>query len=189
MQEKGVVSFVLIKNKKHFQATDPTSLIEIQRLRLESLMKIAPEMKKLMLLEKEETKVELHKGERVYRTLIKDVVANLKNKETVYLFGIDENIINKVEPIYLKQYFNIIKRRKIKEKIIIKKGGKKFKGHYLEYRKLDDKCIGNTSYILYNSKIAIFIWGIQNFLIIIDNKQVAETYRKQFELMWEIAVK
>lgn len=187
MQEKGIVSSVLIKNKKHFQATDPYSLIEIQRLRLESLERIAPELKNISLMEKAETKVELHKGDKVYRTLIKDLIATLKKGETVLLFGIDEEIMNSVEPMYIKQYFNIIKRRGIKENIIIKKGGKRFKSPYLKYKELEEKHIGNSSYVVYGNKLAMFVWGIPNYLIIIENKNISETYRKQFGLLWGVA--
>ncbi|MEK6950106.1 MAG: hypothetical protein AABX13_00075 [Nanoarchaeota archaeon] len=124
----------------------------------------------------------------VYRTLLKDMVATLKKNETAYLIGIDEEVLlNEVEPIYLKQYFNVIKSKNIKEKIIIKTGSQKLKQENLHYRELPEKYIGKTAQIIYNHKIAIFILGTPYYLIIIDNQEVAETYKKQFELLWERA--
>ena len=83
---------------------------------------------KIAELKKEETKVELHRGKRVYRILLKDMISSLKKNEEAYLIGIDEDVlINEVEPIYLKQYLNTIKSKNIKEKIIIKTGSKKLK--------------------------------------------------------------
>lgn len=188
MQEKEVVNSVLKANKKYFQATSPENLIELLRLRLENFEKIIPDLKKIMEVTKEETKVELHKGKRVYRTLLKDIISILKKNEEVLLIGIDENIlINEIEPIYLKQYLNTIKTKNIKEKIIIKKGAKKLKHKNLQYRELDEKYIGKTAQIIYNNKVAIFILGIPYYLIVIENKEVADTYRKQFELVWKIA--
>jgi sugar-specific transcriptional regulator TrmB len=188
MQEKEVISVILKANKKHFQATSPENLIELLKFKLENFEKIVPELIKLENLKKEETKVELHKGKRVYRVLLKDMIATLKKNDEAYLVGIDEEVlITEVEPIYLKQYINTIKSKKIKEKIIIKTGGKKLKNTNLQYKELDERYIGKTAQIIYTDKVAIFILGVPYYLIIIENKDVAETYRKQFNLLWSIA--
>jgi sugar-specific transcriptional regulator TrmB len=182
MQEKEVVNVILKENKKYYQATSPENLVELLKFKLESFQKIVPDLTKLMRLKKEETRVELHKGKRVYRTLLKDMIASLKKNEEACLIGIDEDVlITEVEPIYLKQYLNTIKSKNIKEKIIIKTGAKKLENPNLQYKELDEKYIGKTAQIIYNDKIAIFILGTPYYLIIIENKEVAETYRKQFK--------
>ncbi len=190
MQEKEVVNSILKDNKKFFQATNPENLVELLQLRLENFREIIPHLKKLIGFKKEETKVELHRGRRVYRTLLKDMITSLKKNEEALLIGIDEEIlINEVEPIYLKQYLNTIKTKNIKEKIILKHNSKKLKHKNLEYRELNEKYIGKTAQIVYNNKVAIFIPGTPYYLVVIENKEVANTYRKQFELVWQIAKK
>lgn len=101
--------------------------------------------------------------------------------------GVDENILETVEPIYLKQYFNIIKDKNVKEKIIIARGGKKVDEWHLEYREIDPKFLDETTVVIYQSKVFIFIWGTPYHLIAIESPKVANTYRTQFELMWNIA--
>ena len=61
----------------------------------------------------------------------------MNENNLVYILGANEEIIDTVEPIYLKQYFIIIKEKNIKEKIIIAKGGKKLEDIFFEYKKLD----------------------------------------------------
>ncbi len=188
MQEKEVVNVILKTNKKYYQATSPQNLIELLKFRLKNFEKAVPDLMKLITLKKEETKVELHKGKRVYRVLLKDLVSTLKKNDTAYLLGIDEDVLmQEVEPIYLKQYLNAMKSRKIKEKIIIKAGATNVKNPNLEYKELDSKYIGKTAQIIYNDKVAIFIFGTPYYLIVIENKEVAETYKKQFNLLWSIA--
>ncbi len=136
----------------------------------------------LFLSKKEETRVELHRGKRVYRTLIKDLILDIKKNDTVYLLGVDENILEIVEPIYLKQYFTIIK-----EKIIIARGGKKVKEKNLEYKELDKKYLGDTTTVIYQDKVFIFVWGNPYYLITIKSRKIAETYLKQFKLLWDMA--
>ncbi|MBI2549234.1 hypothetical protein HYW21_07840 [Candidatus Woesearchaeota archaeon] len=188
MQEKEVVNVLLKMNKKYYQATNPQNLIELLKFRLESLEKAVPDLMKLATLKKEETKVELHRGKRIYRVLLNDMVSTLRKNDKAYLVGIDEDVLmEEVEPIYLKQYLNTMKSRNIKEKIIVKTGATKIKNPHLEYKELDSKYIGKTAQIIYNDKVAIFILGTPYYLIVIENKEVAETYRKQFNLLWNIA--
>jgi len=141
----------------------------------------------LFLSKKEETRVELHRGKRVYRTLIKDLILDIKKNDTVYLLGVDENILEIVEPIYLKQYFTIIKEKNIKEKIIIARGGKKVKEKNLEYKELDKKYLGDTTTVIYQDKVFIFVRGNLYYLIAIKSRKIAETYLKQFKLLWDMA--
>jgi len=184
--EKGIINTILIKNKRHFQPINPKILKQQLQIKLDHIDSIMPNLTNLFKATKEQTRVELHKGKRVYRTLIKDTIATLRKDNEVLIIGIDENtLINEIEPIYLKQYLNIIKRKNIKERIIIKRGSKKLKHKNLEYKELDKEYIGNTAQIIYQDKVAIFILGTPLHLIIIENKQVAQTYRKQFELMWK----
>lgn len=185
--ERGVVNTVLVDNKKNYQAVNPKVLREIFELKLRSLDTILPKLSNLFNSAKQETRIELHRGKRVYRTLIKDLLADIKKNDVVYLLGVDENILDTVEPIYLKQYFNIIKEKNVKEKIIIAKGGKKLKQSNLEYKELDPSFFGETTTAIYQSKVFIFIWGNPYHLITIESPKVADTYRKQFELLWNIA--
>ena len=188
MQEKEVVSFILKDNKKHFQAINPENLVELLKFRLENFQKIVPDLIKIAEIKKEETKVELHKGKRVYRILLKDMISSLKKDDEAYLIGIDEEILlNEVEPIYLKQYLNTIKSKNIKEKIIIRNGGKKLKDSNLSYKELEEEFIGKTAQIIYNDKVAIIIFSTPYYLIIINNKEVSDTYKKQFNKLWKIA--
>jgi len=40
---------------------------------------------------------------------------------------------------------------------------------------------------VYGNKVAIFLWGNPNHLILIESKEAANSYRKQFELLWKLA--
>lgn len=185
--DRGIINTLLVDNKKHYQPVDPKALREIFELKLRKLDSILPQLSGLFQATKDETRIELHRGKRVYRTLIKDLLANLKKNDEVYFLGVDEDILDTVEPIYLKQYFNIIKEKNIKEKIIISKGGRKLDEEQLEYKEIDPKYLDKTTVVIYQSKVFIFILGTPYHLIIIQSPKVANTYKKQFDLMWKMA--
>lgn len=187
MQEKGIVNVVMKANKKHYQATSPENLAELLELRLEGLKEIVPDLKKLMLIEKEETRIELHKGKMVWRTLLKDILTKAKKGDEILFTGVDETIIEPLEPVYLKRYFSIMQKTGWKEKAIIKAGAKRLEVKNVEYKEVSPDIIGNTAQIIYHDKVALFIAGMPYYLIIIENKGVADTYRKQFNVLWDMA--
>ncbi|HLC85682.1 MAG TPA: helix-turn-helix domain-containing protein [Candidatus Nanoarchaeia archaeon] len=185
MQDKEVVSYVLQNSKKYFQAISPNNLVELLRFRLESFENVVPSLINIMNKTKEETKVDVHKGKKVHRILIKDIISSMKKNDEFCCVGLDENILIKEDPIYFKQFLNLLKSMNIKEKIIIKEGGKKMKNVNLEYRELDSEYIGKTAQLMYNGKLAIFISGMSHCLIIINNRSVAGIYKKWFDLLWK----
>ncbi|TKJ17577.1 hypothetical protein CEE44_03520 [Candidatus Woesearchaeota archaeon B3_Woes] len=193
LQEKEIANTIFIKNKKHYQPLNPKLLIEQTKSKLERIEKIVPTLINLTKKRKGNLHVELHKGKYVYKTLLKDIVTNLKQNQEVLIFGIDDGVLSNLDShylTYLNIYFNKLEKKKIKEKIIIKKGSKKIKeAKTTEYRILPKKSIGNVAYEVYGDKVAIFLWGSPNHLILIENKEVAESYRKQFNILWNHAKK
>jgi len=188
MQEKGVANLGIKQNKKYFSATSPDNLIELLKLKIENFRRIIPDLKNITKPDKEVVRSEMYKGMRVYRDLLKDIISSTTKNDEILLIGIDEDIFTKeVEPIYLEQYLNTIKSKRIRERIIIKKGGKRIKKSNLKYKEIDSKHMGNVSQIIYGNKVALFIFGDPHYLIILRNWEIAETYKKQFELMWKIA--
>ncbi|MBT5022195.1 hypothetical protein HOK51_05370 [Candidatus Woesearchaeota archaeon] len=185
--DRGIVNTVQVNNKKHYQPVNPKALREIFELKLKRIDEIMPQLSNLFNATKEETRIELHRGKRVYLTLIKDILSNVKKNETIYLIGIDESLVEKIEPIYLKQYLNTIKTKKIKEKIIIKPGSKKISHQNIEYKELDSKFLGETIVAIYQNKTFIFIPGNPLQLITIESNKFASSYKKQFNLMWNNA--
>ena len=58
-----------------------------------------------------------------------------------------------------------------------------------EARILPKEFTSNSSTNIYNNKISIIFWGSQPFGILIKSKEIAESQRKYFNLLWKIAKK
>ena len=191
--DKQIVSLVLKNNKKYYIPIEPKKLEQIQIDKLEKLQKILPQLEELKANSNEEVKVELHKGTYIYKTLLKDVILTLKEKEEVLIFGIkDEDLISMDKYYYepVSQYFSKLDKSKIKEKVITSFGTIKLKGaKTTSYKFLPKNLMENTAFEVYGSKVAIFLWGMPHYLIIIENKIIANSYRNQFNLLWKIAKK
>ena len=189
--EKEMVSSILKNNKKHYIATNPKRLEEIAKSRLEKIQKIIPKLENLQKISQEEIKVEFHRGTYVYKTLLKDILSSLKKNEEVLIFGIDDKVLEKLDPHYplhLKIYFERLKQKNIREKVIVKRNAKILKeAKTSQYKFLLEESIGNTAFEVYGNKVAIFLWGTPNHLILIENEEVANSYKKQFEILWNYA--
>ncbi len=192
LMEKEIVSSVLIEGKKNFTAASPKRLIEMAESRLERIQELVPKLEAFQKISEEEIKVELYKGRFVYKTLLLDVTASLKKNEEVLIFGFDDAFLSKADPhfmTYLDQYFARAKRLKIKERMIMHKQA--FLPFYpktvTKVRFLPKEVFGNVAFEVYADKVGIFLWGNPNYYILIENKKVADSYRKQFNLLWNQA--
>lgn len=191
--EKQIVSSVLKNNKRNYSPKEPKMLGELIKQKLESLQKIIPKLEKLQESQKEDIKVELHKGDYVYKTLLNDIVSTLGQNDEVLIFGVDDEALMKLDKHYktnLDIYFSKLERLNIRERVIANNKSKMLKGaKTTSYRFLPKQVIGNTAFQVYENKVGIFLWGSSNYLILIENKEVADSYRNQFKILWDKAEK
>lgn len=189
MQEKGVVSAVHKLKKKYYQAAQPKALAAMLQEKASHFQKIVPQLNVLQEKITEDMHVEVYKGKGVFRIIINDRISNLHIGKDLWLISSEEKTYEETDPVYLQRYFQKEQEHGCKEKVIIKQGGYRLKGEHLEYRELPPEMIGNASLFIYANRVAHLLWGNPNHLIIIKNREVADTYRRQFNVLWGLAKK
>ena len=188
--EKGMVNFIFVNNRKRFQPVDPMYLVELAETKKSAIEKIIPEMQKIMISEKTDTKVEIHRGKGAFKTVLNSILLSCGKNNHLYAIGIDDDLYNKVEPVHLSRYFKKAKKMGIREMIISPKGIKPHEETKItEYRYLDKKYLTLSSTWIYADKVVILTMGTPIMAIIIQNKDISETYKKQFQLLWHMAEK
>ena len=196
LMDKGLVTHVYKGAKKHFQATSPSKIkeyMEDKRRELETqeqdIDRILPELEAMARLPKEDTKVEVFRGKEGLKYFLKDII---KTNKEVLITGIDDAKYNEALPVFMKQYFRDLRKNKINERVITlkKKGVFMFAedtAPTTNYRFLDEKQFNPTNTFVYGDKAVIVSWGTPVTAIMINNKDIAETYRNHFEHLWNIA--
>lgn len=198
LMNKGLVTHIYQGAKKFFQATPPTKIkhyledqkrvLELQEQEIDSLL---PELEAMANLPKEDTIVEVFKGNEGLKYFLKDIITAGKE---VLITGIDDRKYQDALPVFMPQYFRDLKRFGIKERVITLKR----KGIFLfskslapttSYRFLKQKQFNPTNTFVYGDKAVIVSWGTPVTAVMIKNKEIAETYRNHFEYLWEIAKK
>ncbi len=183
LREKGIVSTFIQSGKKHYQAAPPNRLLSYIDEKKSEIKSLLPELDKLINLPKEETQIELFKGKDGLKTVLQEV---LKKKEDYCVMGSIkqfELILEFALPSFLKQ----IEKLKITEKIICDKRERIEKIKTGKYKYLDGKYLFPSSFWIYGNKVAIFVWHLPYFVIVIKNKDVSNTYKSYFDFFWNLA--
>lgn len=196
LMNRGLVTYVFKGATKHFQATHPNSLKQYiedkkseliqQELAIEAIL---PELEELRKTPKEDTIVEVFKGVEGLKYFLKDVITT---KSEVLIIDIDDAKYNEALPLFMPQYFKALRNQRIKERIITVKRKNIFLfdkkiAPTTEYRFLEEKQFNPTNTAIYEDKVVIVTWGTPVIAIMIRNRHIADTHRKNFEYLWKIA--
>ena|SRR3989338_34972 len=188
--EKDIVSFVFENNRKRFQPSDPRKILDLAEAKKSAVEKIVPELQRIMTLEKGNTNVEIHRGKGVLKTALSDVLLSCKRGDVLQAIGIDDELYQQINKVHLSRYLKQAQRKGIREQIITPRGSRPHpETRITEYRYLDKKFMTSTATWIYADKVLILTLGMPFIAIIIKNREIADTYRRQFELLWKIAEK
>jgi sugar-specific transcriptional regulator TrmB len=192
LTDKGLVSYVIRNNVKYFEASDPERLlsyIEEQKAKLnekeKSIKKILPELKKQISPLMPHAEAHVFVGKDGFKTIRKDV---LKQKQDLYLIG----ALGK-EHKFLKYFFPNFDKLRVKNKIKQKtlfdyeiKGKKVTKLPLMETRFLPKEYSSPAVINIYADRVVNVLWqGDTPLCFMIINQQIADSYRKWFNLLWK----
>lgn len=183
--EKGLASYVVVGNTKHFQATGPKRLLDYVKEQEENVKEILPELHARHKSAKIEGQVRLFKGIKGVKSIFLDIARTGENN---YVFGSEGQFSEKM-PEFALQFDRLKKENKIRTQLILRKGHKELDKKTSEYRFLTtvDKSPAVTN--IYGDKIAIIIWTEEPEGIVIENKAAAKAYKSYFDILWKHAKK
>jgi len=189
--EKGLVSYIIKENIKYFQATNPDKLfdfIEEQKSKLDkkkqTIKKILPLLKK-QFESRPQAEAHVLYGKEGFKTMRQDV---LKQGKTLYLIGAVGKEDDQLE--YFFPGFNKLRiKQKIKWKILYdaEVRGKPITKQKLTETKFLPKEYSSPSVInIYADRVVNVLWqGDVPICFMIINKDIADSYRKWFGLLWK----
>ena len=189
--QRGLVSYILQGKHKTYVATEPEyflKFIEEKKNRFESIL---PELKQKQLTQSKETQTSMFRGKKgineVYKKLISisaiEMITFGGSKETSDFMGLtwwmniyQKRIANKLKLRHLASdevlpYIKPFAKMKLtKIKVLPKE-------HFSQYQ--ETAIVGDY--------VAITVFADEGYSILIHNKQVADGYKKNFEMLWKQA--
>jgi sugar-specific transcriptional regulator TrmB len=186
--KKGLINYVIKNNVRYFQAVDPEKLIDYLKEKQaklkeeeQEILQIIPELKKLQVPEKEEVKIEVYEGKEGIKTIMNSI---LRERKDVITWGASANVSKYLPDFFIRRYLNERKKYKIRAKQLFTDFYGVLKSPLSENRKLPKEFASPTTTSVYGDKVAIFMYFEIPRTILIQNKELANSYKKYFELMW-----
>ncbi len=184
LKEMGLVSSFNEDNKMKFKVSDPENLLNYLRENEEAIKKLLPDLKKIRESVKEKVSVDVFRGIKGMKSAFNDIIREKKN---IIGWGLTGQL-RKYMPVYAKQYLRDIRRFKIKNRYIYVEGTE-FRDKLFDVKLLPKEFLTPVATQVYADKIHITIWEPDFVSITIKSKEIANNYRKHFELLWKIAKK
>lgn len=193
LMEKGIVSYVIMNNRKYFKAASPKRLLgyiaEKESQLKEQEKKIQEMLPSLISLQKpkeKEVHVEIYKGKEGIKTIYNEI---LRETKEILVLGATGKIAQ-----VMPYYFPGFEKKRIKSKIKLKllfnaslKDKKITKREVAQVRFLPKSYSSPIPTLVYKDKVVILIWKAPS-AIVIEDKEIAQTYRKYFNLLWKISI-
>jgi sugar-specific transcriptional regulator TrmB len=180
--DKGLASYKIKNSKKYFTASKPINILNNLKEKEAIVKEILPQLEQIQQLEESSYSIEVYEGKSGLRSWI-----NLILKEKEYCaFGMTGK--GYYELYEMPRIIKEIKEKKIKGKLIgYEQDNKQKKPHQLgfEYRYLPFKMTASTS--VFGNYVSIHQIGEKPLIIVIKNKDIANSYKKLFDYLWKTA--
>jgi sugar-specific transcriptional regulator TrmB len=186
--EKGLIGYIVKNNRKLFEAVSPERFKDILNQKQQELEETMPDLKFLYEKTKQKQETNFYKGIEGLKTIFQDQLEIDKENKEILILGASKSAFE-VLPFYFKWYDKYRKQKKIRVRIISSEKLHK-KIPLSEIRYLPQKYANPLAINIYKDKVALIFWKKEKPLgIVIKEKEIAESYKKYFELMWKIARK
>jgi sugar-specific transcriptional regulator TrmB len=193
LQEKGLVSSVVIDTVRQFKAIDPSQLLDYLDERQELLETHKEELKealpRLRALQKPVVSLEatLFKGKRALKTLADEAIAS---GQPFFIYGA-EGKFKELLPVYYSIFHKKRLQRRIPIKIIYRESVRRHKREkelrLFSARYIPDEHETPATTWIYGNTVLIIVWGSQPVITRIVSDEVARSYRSNFSLLWNLA--
>ncbi len=193
---KGLVSYTIKNNVKHFQPTSPENLLEIIERKEKELEEQKKEIKKIIkyfekkLKNEERQEAFIYEGYNGVKSAFDRILNSLKKGEEYYVLTLGKELGEKQLRLFFMNYHKKRMKRGIKVKLIANKRIREiflkhhvYKGMEVRFTELKLP----TGIFIYKNSIMTVVWGKNPTAFVIDSKQNARRYKEFFREMWKLA--
>ena len=184
LKAKGLVASVTKANKMYFEPADPQRLKELFEKKKKEMVDVEKRIEELSEIFSRpfpKREIGLFKGKLGLKTVMKDA---LTAKTEILDYG--SGLFPSTYPTYSKIWESHRIQNKIKMRIVTSKTFKgklpKKKLQIIKYLDMEFKNL--TSTFIYDNKVAFLMWTEDPIAILIENKELADSYRNYFEVLW-----
>jgi sugar-specific transcriptional regulator TrmB len=181
LQDKGLVSYVVKAGKKYYKPADPEKLYDLLKEKEHIISTMMPQLKEFYAAIKPKLRIEVYEGKEGIKTVLNDIIRTGKD---IIVWGASARIEN-IVPIEAKRYLKQRQEKKIRARQLYARGTKVLPSPLSEFKELPPEFAGPSTTTVYGNKVAIILWVVVPTIVVIESKELAESYKDHFELMWK----
>tara|TARA_Y100000310_G_C20670177_1_gene809813 strand:+ start:1988 stop:2734 length:747 start_codon:yes stop_codon:yes gene_type:complete len=198
LQKKGIVGTIVKDKKTHFQAMEPSRLMDFfneKSAKLEyqkkELERAIPELERFTKLR--ENKAVLYEGLSAIKNFYKNILEELEKGDEYYVIGVNYGDILLGVEEFFENYHRQRVKKGIKVKMLVNSNVKNTLVKTIhtksEIRYLPQYLMSNMIVLFYKNKSFIFFLAKDAVGLLIENKEVTKGFKSYFEAFWKIARK
>jgi sugar-specific transcriptional regulator TrmB len=190
LDQQGLVQSIEKKKIRHYQALDPAVLVRKVQEKADLAKSILPELKQLFT--QPEVTVRVYEGVDGLEETEKDWAATLKDGEALLCIGgAGKSWYDLGKQFNHEKYHKKLFERGIRFKTVTytneaREIRENETAEFNPVRVLPESYKVPSSTIIYGDKIQIQIFGERFFAIVIQSKAVSDSYRRYFDILWNM---
>ena len=182
--KKGLVSYLMENDKRFYTATDPKRIQEIIDQQKAEIDSILPILQAKFSEHKDKQETLFYRGKEGIKTVFED---QINDGHDVYIIGASHEAKQHLK-YYLPHYTNKRIRNKMKLHAIYAGEKHTKKLSHISARYLPKRFSTLVSTNIYGDKAAIILWlPHEPVAILIKQPDIAKTFKKYFDILWNIA--
>lgn len=192
LSNKGLVNYVIKSGKKYYRAASPKRLSAIIKEKQDNLNTLLPELNEQFYQKKEDYKVNIFEGKEGLKTLFEMIIEDIEKgevKELLNLGGMGQSwdLLRYYLPKLAENVFKLIEDKNVSLKSL---WNKTIKNKSQNLIPIESKFLLNSNPVqnaigIWSNKVMINSPEGMPFVILIENKQIAESYRNIFYTIWK----
>lgn len=192
--QKGIVSFVIKNNRKVFKAYDPERLSKYLEEKQEKLKAILPDLTEIYKVPKISVETNVYEGKEGIKTIFEDI---LKTKPKFYYVFASYGGAKEILPFYLEHFYSKSEKLGIRLMGILmdtpqgrKRGEELIIHKNIELKYMPKEFVSPATTYLYSDKVAFIIWSKETpMAIMVENKNLYESFLNYFNMLWKVCKK
>ncbi len=188
LSEKGLINHIMQGKRRIYQSTEPEHLLDYVEDKKKKLSEILPTLKARQIHQRKQSAT-IYAGTRGV-TEVYTIMVNSGGDE--YLtFGGGEECANRMgmswwHNIHAKRLANKLSCRQVYDETVRPYAGKIEAQVLTKIKYVSEEFASFQETVIVGDKVAINVFTPNPYSFLIEDKYVAESYRKHFELLWKM---
>jgi len=192
--DKGLVSYKIKANRKYFEAQNPEALVDFIEEKKQKVKSIVPELKAMQLITAEKQEANVFEGYKGLKSVFDNALNQYKKGDEILVFGARSG--QDISPKTWNAFFKNFNKRRIKKgikyKIIFNEDLRKSeivkefqKSRLTEVRFIAQRTLAGIN--IHGDNVAIIVWKKKPYAFLITSKEVKESFKEYFKMLWKIS--